>query len=49
MLMHLNHLETIPTTPVCEKLSPMKLVPGSKKVEDDWYTGSLSNSQSFKC
>ena len=46
MLMHLNHLETIPTTPVCENLSPMKLVPGSKKVGDHCFSGCGDPSMS---
>ena len=35
-VMHLNHSETIPPPPVCEKkkMSSMKPVPGAKKVGD---------------
>ena len=32
--MHLNHSETISSTPVCGKLSSMKLVPDAKEVGD---------------
>ena len=47
-VMHLNHPETTPSPGSVEKLSPMKLVPGAKKVGDHWsrpfYLNSVDNN-----
>ena len=39
-VLFLNHPETIPPTPPMEKLPPTRLVPGVKKVWDDYSQAS---------